>query len=518
MNLAAAAATTQMSYSDLKREVASGRVQTLEQLVSLLPRAQRSRYSFVYESRSAQFASPEFPRVIIYGEDAKTLLAFSGDQSRPQSGKLEIIEWDEASRSFQFHEIVFPDGHTPQRRVQINEHPTSCLRCHQAPPRPNWDPYNFWPGVYGSLERFKMTVIAKDSTEARNYSKFLTENRNQGLYRLLPMEVSRGGDPRIDLHAPKYQQVLSRFDVVADAVAFVPNGNLNDLLSILNYTRIAHELVTSPSFDRMKYALLGLVACTGNLTADDERTFGLTYESFFPHDSSSPSLSAFIAQTVADARVEHQARAQRLVGQNNSTGLPEYEPLFFLTPDSPTYADTILGAYFARRFGFNVANWSMAFDQATYAFDAGRSNIGIRGGIRQPLLRELLALHDPELGPFLAELNTSSLTLDAPKCLNLAARSRQASANDSHSRLAVRSGQSLARSCDHCHHEGIPFGNRRALSTLLSSDRGQAILAKIESRLEPENPRRMPKNGPPLSEAEKQALLNYLRRLARPRH
>jgi hypothetical protein len=66
----------------LQRNPATGRpVDSVAELVPLLPRELRSNFTFVYDSRSPfrMSISPEFPRVLLFTGDARLVLTFTGD-------------------------------------------------------------------------------------------------------------------------------------------------------------------------------------------------------------------------------------------------------------------------------------------------------------------------------------------------------------------------------------------------------------------------------------------------------
>ncbi|SMF60452.1 hypothetical protein [Pseudobacteriovorax antillogorgiicola] len=99
-----------------------------------------------HHSGSLQLASPEKPRtVLFYGG---LILAFAEDQDQT-TRRVEIIEFDAQAMRFNFHELRFTHG------MEIERNPKKCLTCHGDDPRPIWEPYDFWPKIYGShLSRF----------------------------------------------------------------------------------------------------------------------------------------------------------------------------------------------------------------------------------------------------------------------------------------------------------------------------------------------------------------------------
>src|SRR5262249_21650583 len=143
--------------------------------------------------------SPRRPRVLLFGQNAKLVLAYN---SHVRGGKwkpgddvetIETLEFDGATgRSF-LREVEFDGKTVPNLDVTVN--PDKCLACHAATSNPGvhpgnprgdrdytvrglWDPYNSWAGVYGSLSRNDIDFISFDTWEVFNFQQFLTEKPN----------------------------------------------------------------------------------------------------------------------------------------------------------------------------------------------------------------------------------------------------------------------------------------------------------------------------------------------------
>lgn len=102
-------------------------------------------FILLHHSGSLQKASPQKPRTILFGDGL--LMSFAEDHLEPNRS-IELIQL-EADYSFSFHEITFKA--TPQ----MTHNPETCRGCHGERLRPIWEPYDFWPKVYGShLSRF----------------------------------------------------------------------------------------------------------------------------------------------------------------------------------------------------------------------------------------------------------------------------------------------------------------------------------------------------------------------------
>ncbi|HEX4923939.1 MAG TPA: hypothetical protein VFV50_07630, partial [Bdellovibrionales bacterium] len=156
-----------MSFDSLKTTIESKRLTALEQVLAALTPEYRSEFVLMYSSRSVQDASFQNPRVIFFGSDASFITAFNGDPMQRGYDRLEIIQFRKSQRRFEFREIVFRKGQAPEIS---RPNPPKCLICHQSParmdvdPRPNWEPYNRWPGAYEKL--YRLANYEKDAIQA----------------------------------------------------------------------------------------------------------------------------------------------------------------------------------------------------------------------------------------------------------------------------------------------------------------------------------------------------------------
>src|SRR4029077_525000 len=95
----------------LQNSPATGRpVDTVEELVPLLPEELRSNFTFVYKSRSPfrDSISPDYPRVILFTNDARFVLTFTGDTQKPGANLLESISFDPESARCTLRAYLLP--------------------------------------------------------------------------------------------------------------------------------------------------------------------------------------------------------------------------------------------------------------------------------------------------------------------------------------------------------------------------------------------------------------------------
>ena len=118
---------------------------TVEGFLAALPASMKENYVLMHESRSLQRATPLLPRQIMFGSDARFLLAVSGIPEDPRYNELEFAEFEPATGRYHFGVISFPANGTPK----VTKDVAFCQNCHGATPHPIWEPYPDWKGAYG---------------------------------------------------------------------------------------------------------------------------------------------------------------------------------------------------------------------------------------------------------------------------------------------------------------------------------------------------------------------------------
>ena len=126
-------------YNELAALVETHSVRHIEELLPRLPAELRAGYTLVYASRGLQGVSPEHPRVILFGRDARLIVAFNGDPSQPRHDELEILHYRERDHAFELRAVRFADG---VARFSAPD-PPLCLTCHGPAARPVWASYDY---------------------------------------------------------------------------------------------------------------------------------------------------------------------------------------------------------------------------------------------------------------------------------------------------------------------------------------------------------------------------------------
>jgi hypothetical protein len=266
------------SYESIVDLVRTRNIRSIDALLGQpeFPRSYLRGFTSVFKSRSIQYADPLNPRIVVYGEDAKLVLAFTcatgdcvalpGGATGPVAGgeHLEIVQWRESSKSFEYRDITFPEGNTGE--VTLSEpNPQRCLACHGASdPRPNWEPYNQWPGMYGGDDDGAQPGRLVEGESRESLDRFLATGPQRPRYRWLNDLVDG------------YQYLYDSGGVHYAAGRTNKNHNidLNEALYLLNDERIVDRIRKLPFYEDIKYALrLGL---SGASLSDPLRALGQT--------------------------------------------------------------------------------------------------------------------------------------------------------------------------------------------------------------------------------------------------
>ncbi len=207
------------TYEDLKALIETNNLTRIEDVIEQLPAEFNSHYCLMHTSRSLQGASPQAPRALLFGKDAKLIIAFTGAPHLGNYAALEVMQFRQDTQQFEMRQISFPQEIGRRSTVQFSEkNPSACLSCHSTHPRPNWEKYPEWPGAYGSLDDYPT------GDELAQFKDFREKVMPTGRYRFLktregsqatPFETKRRGRLRF---RPNFQLAVLTFAYQADAL------------------------------------------------------------------------------------------------------------------------------------------------------------------------------------------------------------------------------------------------------------------------------------------------------------
>lgn len=109
-----------------------------------LPDHYQKHYAFVEKTRGLGKASLTYPRIVLFGADARLMISVSTDPSDERYERVDVAHMDKRTGQWEFSEFDFKA--TGQK---LNRNPASCVQCHGSPGRPIWGTYLDWPGVFG---------------------------------------------------------------------------------------------------------------------------------------------------------------------------------------------------------------------------------------------------------------------------------------------------------------------------------------------------------------------------------
>jgi hypothetical protein len=164
----------------LRENDSSGKpkVNTLDELLRILPDNYTSRVIAVHHSAGLLPSSYDLPRLVIPSIDATFGMTFSGDRNGEGSQKLEVMDVLDADTlpKYNFFEMRF-HGEKKGSSVQIN--PERCFQCHgpKAFPKYVFDPEPAWRGVY--FGQIFATHGSKDETHFNEHVKKKDEEFNR---------------------------------------------------------------------------------------------------------------------------------------------------------------------------------------------------------------------------------------------------------------------------------------------------------------------------------------------------
>jgi hypothetical protein len=322
----------------LRAEPLAGRpVDSIRELIPLLPAELRKNFTFVYDSRSPFHGSisPDYPRVILFTNDARLVLTFTGDEQKPGSDLLEILSFDDRTARFEPKSYLLPIAQ--RRNEQLASEATNCARCHGSDPRPIFDSYPLWPGFYGSV----FDTFPRGAEEARLYRHFLATSGRTGVYRDLIFPEGSPVSPYLD------PRNLGKGTLNIDyrTMTFLPNARLGMALTELNRKRIYRKLSSGANFAAKEKQLLAeLLECKGVAGPDLE------------------------AERLIQSELEREnARRLERLGLRSQDGRPRRENMqeLELTREI-SEIDQV-----AREAGSDRSDWSMALEPGSWSFFDG---------------------------------------------------------------------------------------------------------------------------------------------------
>ncbi len=146
----------------IRDSVLSSRSSKMEDVLTKLPESLRRGFTLSYASRSRLDSSARYPAVLLFGDNAKTLIAFNGHVSQRGFAALDILEFDETTGFYRPSRFLFEPTARDLASAEMTEKlpgvdvyfeakPQACARCHGSENHPIFESgYPEWNGFYGS--------------------------------------------------------------------------------------------------------------------------------------------------------------------------------------------------------------------------------------------------------------------------------------------------------------------------------------------------------------------------------
>ncbi len=304
----------------------------------------KNNYTLIFESFSRQDASYKNPRALIYTNDAKLILSFNGHPGQRGFDEIEMLQFKKDS--FTFQRLAVHNGRL--KFFEPNER--RCLGCHSRDPRPNWESYEVWPGVYQSRE---------DRINGRTYALEIGQEHD-GFESFIQNAKK----------SPRYGMLEGLEKTYGLETSREPNLRLTELINFHNSKRIARLMTMSKDYEKYKFAILAGIYGCGDIGSY------LTSSKEFPN-----SFDHYFTQTNSE--------------------LMDSENFFAWTSLLHVRKIASLRFLFENR-GVSMNSWSTSFRDSTYAMASKVARL-------DQLLSSALIERDPELAPFRA----SRVTLDS---------------------------------------------------------------------------------------------------------
>jgi hypothetical protein len=223
---------------------------SIDSFLSKLPKQMRENFTLMHHSNSLHSDTTTFdsPRAILFDNDASTIVAFNG-----KSNFAEVIQFDSEVGSYTFTNIV-EEKTNNRSSLKMDSDSSACAGCHTNALRPNWDPYFFWEGAYGS-EDDSYTENGDELREVKKLIPKLGPKSTTPRYRhLLNVEKILG--------PTTLSNGISRLDSQSKLLmmASKPNMSLLLLLAQQNTTRVAKLLMNASNYKRDKFLIAATLA------------------------------------------------------------------------------------------------------------------------------------------------------------------------------------------------------------------------------------------------------------------
>lgn len=358
-------------------------------------------FSLVYDSRSVQESDYINPRAIVFGTSGRLIITFNGSPKQKGYAAIETMEYSNEF-GFRFREIGFAkNGYkTELDRSEIDwmqstptitvskPNPSRCTQCHSTEnPRPIFDSYFVWPGLYGSDDDNVFRPFYSDDSKSltvksvRRLGHLTSQDPEyDGLISFL---AAKKGHARYQiLGNPIEQEILetNKGPQLPGSAFFSselrPNLVLQNLLMEMSFRVGAKELVASEKFLPWRYFIVA-----GELCRDMDVRVGPPPSHLQSFDEVSSKIRVDVQNDLKDYHTNIRTLMQRHF-KNLSIAT---DHLANEGPNELRYLTEVQSAL--TLFGFDLRRWLVNLYRI-YAYSDGTQSINLfREVVRQELLK-----------------------------------------------------------------------------------------------------------------------------------
>jgi hypothetical protein len=233
-----------MSVAGLDQFIKARGINSVAQLLSALPDHYQKRYAFIETTRGLGKASLTYPRIVLFGADARLLMNISTDPTDARYERLDVAFMNKDTGNWEFAEFNMKAA-----GAKLTRNPAVCAQCHGSPARPIWGTYLNWPGAIG------------DDPAPGDQAETLTARHAQ---RLTELKAGRGNPERFHTlkWAPAYQATQAHFlpDHAYGYALTVSNNSLGYTVAESVYLRMKKRFPERFAALREELLLLGYYA------------------------------------------------------------------------------------------------------------------------------------------------------------------------------------------------------------------------------------------------------------------
>lgn len=236
----------------------SDQVKNINDFLQQIPEGTLETFTLVFDSRSAQGVgvSKQWPRVIRSSADGKLTMSYTCNPNSPSYGSVEVLAWDEKKKKFNMTHIDLKKAKKPRHE----KNPKSCMNCHSKgvpnDPKPIWDPYPEWKGVYGG---FAERMSSSEQNSFKNFKKLQKDNPCYKLPWPKTKDKSYSNYPNLPPDGwskkGKYRAQNEKKEPIWN-MDLRANLKMTDNYSHLLAKRLARRIEQSPEYQKLKYLIM----------------------------------------------------------------------------------------------------------------------------------------------------------------------------------------------------------------------------------------------------------------------